>query len=278
MTKNLQIFFVGLASLIIGLSTGLFLQGKGTDKVVQSPYTPRQQQTPNSPSSFGLNPPNFSYDQLYQIAQSITVKVLSGQTSGSGILIQKQGEIYTVVTNNHVLVFGLTNQSYRIKTEDNQIHNAQVIKSVDFKKNDLGLLQFRSQNNYKVATISSLAKINYEAEVYAAGFPAEIDSSSSEFVLSTGKIKMFSDLAFGGGYQIGSTNKVQKGMSGGPLLNRQGEIIGINGVHRYPLWGNPYVFEDGSVASPEKKQLMSQYSWAIPIQTFLNIAPEFARK
>lgn len=273
MNKHLQMFLVGLASLIIGLSTGILFQGKGTEEVIESSYTPEEQQSPNSSN---LSENLLRDEQLYQKVASITVKVLSGQTSGSGIIIQKQGDIYTVVTNNHVLIFGKSNQSYRIKTPDAQSYDAQMLKTVDFNHNDLGLLQFRSSQNYQIATLSRLFKIIPEEEVFAAGFPSEVNpSSKEEFVLNTGKIKMFSDIPFGGGYQIGYTNKVQKGMSGGPLLNRRGEIIGINGVHRYPLWGNPYVFQDGSVASPEKKQLMSQYSWAIPIQTFLNLATQF---
>lgn len=86
---------------------------------------------------------------------------------------------------------------------------------------------------------------------------------------------MISDLSFRGGYKIGYTNDIRKGMSGGPLLNEKKEIVGINGRHKYPAWGNPYIFEDGTTASPEKKEEMSQYSWAIPTQTFLRLTSNF---
>lgn len=272
MNKQLQMFLVSLVSLTIGLSTGILLQGNGTENVIESSYTPTEQQ----PSKTTVNDEASNDEQLYQKAALITVKVLSGQTSGSGIIIQKQGNIYTVVTNHHVLIFGNSNQSYKIQTPDHKIHEAQISNRINFNNYDLGLLQFNSSENYQVASLSRLSKIVPEEDVFAAGFPSESNPSQPELVLSTGKVQIFSDVPFGGGYQIGYTNKVQKGMSGGPLFNRRGEIIGINGVHRYPLWGNPYVFQDGSFASPEKKQLMSQYSWAIPIQTFLNFAPNFA--
>ncbi|MFM6409050.1 MAG: serine protease, partial [Microcystis sp.] len=62
--------------------------------------------------------------------------------------------------------------------------------------------------------------------------------------------------------------KIKNGMSGGPLLNRQGKVIGINGIHAYPLWGKSYVFADGTVTSPALWEQMSRLCWAIPIRTF----------
>jgi hypothetical protein len=120
-------------------------------------------------------------------------------------------------------------------------------------------------------------------EVYAAGFPYNSDANNSqsiqeEFTFTEGKINMISELSFRGGYQIGYTNKIEKGMSGGPIFNNKGQIVGINGRHKYPIWGNPYVFEDGSIANPEKKEEMSQLSWGIPIQTFLKFSSELAQK
>ncbi len=43
-----------------------------------------------------------SPEQIKQLAQSITVKIVSGDNGGSGILIKKEGQVYTVLTNRHV--------------------------------------------------------------------------------------------------------------------------------------------------------------------------------
>jgi S1-C subfamily serine protease len=273
MGLRLKFFLTALVGLLIGLSIQLFDRANCQNRVVESSYIPQEESSPPSPHA---NSPFFSEEQLRQKAKSITVKVLSGQNSGSGILINKQGEIYTVVTNDHVLIFGQPNQAYRIQTPDGQIYPARVVKGVNFNHKDLGLVQFSSQQDYPVVSLSKSAKSNLGDEVFASGFPFADDVSQSRgFVFTKGKIEMFSQQPFGGGYQIGYSNRIQKGMSGGPVFNRQGEIIAINGKHKYPLWGN-YLFDDGSTASPEKKAAMSKLSWAIPIHTFLELAPQFA--
>ncbi|HAJ64669.1 MAG TPA: serine protease, partial [Cyanobacteria bacterium UBA8543] len=79
------------------------------------------------------------------------------------------------------------------------------------------------------------------------GFPFAMDwSDSMGFVLTTGQVSLLLNRALVGGYQVGYTNEIQKGMSGGPILNRQGKLVGINGMHKYPLWGDPYIYKDGS--------------------------------
>lgn len=220
------------------------------------------------------SPPVLTERALYQKAVAITVKVWAGQTPGSGILIDKQGVNYTIVTNRHVLIFG-KDKSYQIATNDGKVYPAKVVNSGDFANYDLGLLKFESSKVYEVAPLVNSVSGRKGQEVFAAGFPGD---ALGGLVLKKGRIEMLSKLSFGGGYRLGLTVSLKKGMSGGPLLNDQGQVIGINGKHKYPLWGNPYLFEDGSLASPEQQIQMGQLSWAIPLDVFLDLAPQFALK
>ncbi len=219
-----------------------------------------------------------SPSQLSEKARSITVKVLAGRAWGSGILIQKQGQLYTVLTNAHVLRLG---DSYRIETPEGEIYSGTPVFSKGntlFNGNDLALLQFRSANNYNIATLGNSANLTLGAETFAAGFPADGNQSQDKgFVFTTGKVSFLLPQPFLDGYQVGYTNDIFKGMSGGPVLNYYGEVIAINGRHKYPLWGNNYIFKDGSTPVLQVRKQMDESSWAIPIQTFVQLAPQFAR-
>ena len=74
------------------------------------------------------------------------------------------------------------------------------------------------------------------------------------------------------GYQLGYTNNVENGMSGGPVIDAQGRLIGINGRLKHPFIGiNAYVFTDGSMPSKKQFLQMETLSWAIPIAKFQKI-------
>lgn len=256
---NLQskLFGACVSGLFMGLLTQVF------------PFrTTAQVMMPSEPAA--QKSPQLSIEQLRQLARSVTVKVPAGKSWGSGILIEKQGQTYTVLTNHHVIKY---ESSYQIQTLDGQIYPADLIRTVRFDDHDLALLSFRSNQFYTVASLGDSSTLTMGDEVFAAGFPFGSEMTGSKgFVFTMGQVSLFSDKAFAGGYQIGYTNAVEKGMSGGPVLNRQGQVVGVNGIHAYPLWGNPYVFKDGSMASAAMQQQMSRYSWAIPIDTFVQLA------
>lgn len=211
-----------------------------------------------------------SIEQLQDQARSITVKVLAGKSWGSGILIQRQDQIYTVVTNAHVLRLG---DNYRIQTPDGQIYSAMSDRKVVFDGNDLALLYFRSANSYSIANLAKAANLDIGEETFAAGFPAD----GQGLVFTKGLVSYVLPQAFFGGYQVGYSNDIVKGMSGGPVLNSKGEVVAINGKHKYPLWGNTYLFKDGSTPVPEVRKQMDFSSWAIPIETFLEKVPQFSK-
>jgi S1-C subfamily serine protease len=232
---------------------------------------------------------SLSESQLKALARSITVKVRVGRTWGSGILVRKQAQVYTVVTNQHVLNLG---DRASIQTADGRIYPAQVRRQ-EFGDRDLALLQFKSRSNYAIAALDRQSGIRVGDRVFAAGFPieSEFDEATSAkagdfptrvqsnaqsknpvgFTFATGQISLLPTKVLAGGYQIGSTNDVRKGMSGGPLLNRQGQVVGINGMHAYPIWGDPFVYTDGSHPERSQHDVMVRSSWAIPIETFSQI-------
>ncbi len=217
------------------------------------------------------------HQKLEPLARSITVKVLVGRNSGSGILIQKQGPLYSVLTNHHVVNAG---KSYRIQTPDGKIYAAKVLENHHFNRqsrflgNDLDVLQFSSSRAYTIATLNPTAKLEVGEAVFAAGFPHDYDPAiSEEFVFTDGYVSFVLDRSFVGGYRIGYTNWIQQGMSGGPLMNWRGDVIGVNGLHAYPLWGNPYVFKDGSSPHLPLRKEIARSSWAIPIATFICLTP-----
>jgi S1-C subfamily serine protease len=204
--------------------------------------------------------------QIKNEARAIAVKVLSGYGAGSGILIKKQGQTYTILTNNHVLAVG---ESHRIQTPDGKIYQGELLRNRSFDGNDLVLLQFRSTREYSVARLAS-SPVAVGDKVFATGFPGQEGSEKRGFEFLLGTVSFLSPKALVGGYQIGYSNPVEKGMSGGPLLNSRGEVVGINGMHAYPLWGDPYVFKDGSKPNLPR-DLMIESSWAIPIETFVQL-------
>ncbi len=206
-----------------------------------------------------------SAEQIRRHAQVITVKVMSKEFLGSGIILKKEDSIYTVLTNAHVL--RADNPPYRIQTPDGRVWSANLPKNVKFGTNDLAILQFRSPDiNYTVASIAFNSAIG--DEVFAAGFPYTDEGKEKGFTFTTGKITLKLPKALEGGYQIGYTNDIQKGMSGGPLLNHRGEVVGVNGMHAYPLWDAPSVFSDGSQADQKLHEQIVQLSWAVPTEKF----------
>ncbi|MEY3866486.1 MAG: hypothetical protein RLZZ338_377 [Cyanobacteriota bacterium] len=221
--------------------------------------------------------PELKEADLKEFAESITVRVTTSKSEGggSGTLIRKDGSRYTLLTNAHVL--GNNEAPYRIETPDKKTYSASVVESVKFSDNDLVLLEFVSDSNYETANFPDLTKINANKyvnigeKVYATGFP--FDEENVNF--TTGNVGIFPPKNFQNGYRIGYTNAIKKGMSGGPILNRFGELIGLNGRHSYPLFGDPFVFQDGTRPSEKEREKMLPLSWGVPVEILAQTASQF---
>ncbi|OKH32289.1 peptidase S1 [[Phormidium ambiguum] IAM M-71] len=214
-----------------------------------------------------------------EVAKQVTVRIFSNSSAGSGVIISRQGQVYTVLTCDHVLNEKDSN-SYTILTSDGRTYPAKKLAYSQFGDKDLAIIQFVSPQIYQVAEMGNSDNLGMGEVVYAAGFPnwylinpkaieSTRDWGMRAFRLTRGNVEMISDRSLPRGYQLGYTNEIENGMSGGPVLDKNGRLIGINGRLKFPPQGIAvYRFADGTMPSAAAFQRMESLSWAIPISTF----------
>lgn len=219
---------------------------------------------------------------LVETARQVTVRILTSSGSGSGVIIERRGQVYTLVTNYHVVADNPDNR-YTVLTADGKTYSGQWVRSRQSGTLDLALVRFVSSQSYRVAEEGNMNALSVGDTVYACGFPAwdftkqgntvtalndTRDLGTKAFRITNGQIKMM-QRSLQGGYQIGYTNDVLQGMSGGAVLNQKGELIGINGKLKYLFQGiRAFIFADGTMPSEQLFQQMEALNWAIPVSTF----------
>ena len=214
---------------------------------------------------------------LPELARQTTVRILTDSASGSGVLIQRQGQTYTVLTSWHVLAFS---DRATLLTPDGRRYG--VLRSPrQLGNTDMAIVQFQSAIPYRLAPLKPDPPRLGEP-VYAAGFPmyqdrslvTTFDQGIHNLRLSQGIISLLPTKSLPQGYRLGYSNDVVIGMSGGPIFNSQGLLVGINGriKDRDPGFG-VYAFEDGSEPDPALLEQMLNASWGIPITTYFQFVP-----
>ena len=233
-------------------------------------------------------------------AAKFTVKVNPDGEWGSGAIIGKNGNIYYVLTARHVVNDIRAGEELWLITHDNQDHRVNV-EQINFLPNniDLALIQFTSNKNYPIATISEYQYRLYERRdydnqvisdvladkqhLYVSGWPLNqaqrvfnpgflFDNSAS--AISAPDIANPDDNF--GGYELIYTNLTHPGMSGGPVIDTAGRLVGIHGRGDGRIVGEEdeiirqYLDEVGGDSVKIKVGL----SLGIPIQSFLSWAAE----
>jgi serine protease Do len=194
------------------------------------------------------------------IASQVTVLVARGLKKGdiearrewdpgSGVIIAHQGDTYYVATNTHVVKSPNSKNVWGVLTPDNKVHTVaddgqSIIRFGKYGETidgyDLALLKFESQDSYQVATIGNSENIQVRSGVLNSGWPQPEDNSTKRqrFYRSGRITKVAAVPITDGGYSVLYSNQTRPGMSGGPVLNSSGELIGIHGRGR--AQGNNY--------------------------------------
>jgi serine protease Do len=212
-----------------------------------------------------------SNDDTQSNIRAITVKIWAEKEAiGSGVIWQTDQKRWRVVTNQHVIAAG--KKSFVIQTADGKAYYAKLITPRSWAKLDLAALEFQPDLAYPTAKIDRLRQPQVGDAVVAAGFPRSTNGQSTALTIAKGTITHVLSKPLAEGYQVGYSNNVAKGMSGGPLLNQRGELVGINGIHSQPLWEAGEFYDDGTTVAEPLLSEIGQASWAIPVAR-LALAP-----
>ncbi|MBE9249598.1 GUN4 domain-containing protein [Dolichospermum sp. LEGE 00240] len=160
--------------------------------------------------------------QVNDIAKPITVMIGGLDGKGSGVIIAKDGNTYTVLTANHVIKEAGV---YDVITYDGQKYRIQ--ESQTLGKLDLALVRFTSSKNYPLAKIADSRTVKEGSTVYYAGFPAETTNQPRNYRFIRADITGRSQNQEG--YELSYNGPALPGMSGGPVLNEEGLLIAIHG-------------------------------------------------
>jgi len=179
---------------------------------------------------------NFSLSQLYEqvkssvvVVQGIIVQYFFGQpyyaeVQGSGFVSNLTGQ-FVIVTNYHV-VDGATNIT--VTFIDGDAYSATITGSDAYA--DLAVLSANApQYEYVPLTITSSSTLKVGDPVLAVGNPYGLAGSVTSGIVSA-LGRTISESTTGGiviADCIQTTTPINPGNSGGPLLNIQGEVVGI---------------------------------------------------
>ena len=158
---------------------------------------------------------------------TITVSVRGGQAIGSGIVLDTSGDI---LTNAHVISGA---QKIDVAFSDGTSVPGTVVGSNTAA--DLAVIRVSvAAAVLHPLTLGSSATVRVGDSVYAIGSPFGLSGSLSEGIVSNlGQT--------GGGNLTGliqTDAAINPGNSGGPLVNAQGQVIGVNNSIESPVNGN----------------------------------------
>lgn len=163
-------------------------------------------------ADLGDNVYNSVYENIMPGIVSIEATLDVGVSSGTGCVVSSDG---IILTSLHVVN---KSKNIEVTTASGKSYKGKVV-AVLKDKNDLALLKINTNENLKTVKFGNSEDVKVGQQVLAIGNPFGFRGT-----LTTGIISRID-------YQrkkIQTDAAINPGCSGGPLLNLNGEIIGIN--------------------------------------------------
>jgi putative serine protease PepD len=154
---------------------------------------------------------------------SIDAVTASGEDKGTGIVLNDKG---LILTNDHV-VQGATSLQISVDGSSSTTRSAKLVG--EEANSDLALIQVDPTGlGLKALTLASAKSVEVGDQVYAIGNPYGLEETLTKGIVSA----LGRTISAPDGAKIAAAIQtdaaLNPGNSGGPLLNDQGEVIGVN--------------------------------------------------
>ncbi|MFD0639239.1 S1C family serine protease [Catenulispora yoronensis] len=190
----------------------------------------------NTPISNQTGTPTTTVGQVAKAALptvvQVTVTTYQGKSVGSGVILSADGKI---LTNNHVVADAADSGGQTTVTfNDGKTAQATIIGTDS--GSDLAVIQAQGVSGLPTASLGDSDKVQVGDTVVAIGSPDGLQSTVTSGIVSAlnRQVTVSSGQSrYSSGSQvtykaIQTDASINPGNSGGPLLNAQGQVIGIN--------------------------------------------------
>jgi len=164
----------------------------------------------------------FNAEEIFEKTKPNIVTIESENGSGSGVFVSDNG---IIATNRHVVG---KEKKVIIRLSDSNEIDGKVIRS--FNPPDLAFIKVNMSKHTK-----AYCRLNHQSKegqiVFAMGSPLALHNSITDGIVSSvGRL-------LGKQKYIQHNAAINEGNSGGPLLNEQGEVVGLNTLSRKEAQG-----------------------------------------
>lgn len=152
------------------------------------------------------------YEKINPAIVSIDANLDDGFSAGTGCVIRADG---VILTGSHVIEGA---KDIDVTTSDGKVYKASILAKMG-KNKDLALLKIEPKKSLRTIAFGDSEDVKVGQKVLAIGNPFGFSGTLTSGIVSR------IDYAKG---RIQTDAAINPGCSGGPLLNSQGEVIGIS--------------------------------------------------
>ena len=183
------------------------------------------------------------YEKITPSVVVIDADIEDGVSSGTGVIIDKSG---IILTSSHVIE---DTKDINITLYNNEKYKARLL-AVMGESNDLALLKIEPKKSLQTIKLGDSKRVKVGQKVLAIGNPFGFSGTLTTGIISRidyERNKIQTDAA------------INPGSSGGPLVNMDGEVIGINQSIYNPDNNKSNIGIGFAVPVNAAKRLISEY-------------------